>query len=64
MNPTISKRELHLQLVEIESTIDAFKFCYNLMFALRIESITSEQYEMFVNDFINHCKRNNIKVEL
>lgn len=57
----ITKRELHLQLVEIENTLGAFKFAANLMNALKSEVINYKEYDMFSGDLYYHCLKNNIR---
>lgn len=57
----ITKRELHLQLSEIENTSDAFKFALNLMTSLKNNIITHNEYDMFSGDLYWVCLKNNIK---
>lgn len=56
----ITKRELHLQLAEIENTSDAFKFAANLMNALKENIVTYNEYDMFTGDLYWTCLKNNI----
>lgn len=57
----ITKRELHLQLAEIENTSDAFKFAANLMNALKENIVTYNEYDMFTGDLYWACLKNNIR---
>ena len=57
----ITKRELHLQLSEIENTSDAFKFALNLMTALKNDIINHNEYDMFSGDLYWTCLKNNIR---
>jgi len=57
----ITKRELHLQLSEIENTSDAFRFALNLMTALKNKIIDYNEYDMFSGDLYWTCLKNNIR---
>jgi len=58
---TITKRELHLQLSEINENSNVFSFAKNLMIALKNEVITYKEYDMFAGDLYRICLKNNIK---
>ena len=57
----ITKRELHLQLSEIENTSDAFKFALSLMTALKNNIINDNEYDLFSGDLYWVCLKNNIR---
>jgi len=61
MTNTITKRELHFQLSEIENTSDAFSFAKNLMIALKNNIINYNEYDMFSGDLYWKCLNRNIK---
>jgi len=46
-NEQLTKRELHLQLAEIETANDLVKFSINLLTALKTGAITLKEYELF-----------------
>ena len=58
---TITKRELHLQLVEINENSNVFTFAKNLMIAIKNEVITYNEYDMFCGDLYWLCLKHNIK---
>jgi len=58
---TITKRELHLQLSEIDSNSNVFAFAKNLMIALKNDIITYNEYDMFSGDLYWKCLKHNIK---
>jgi hypothetical protein len=57
----ITKRELHLQLSEIDANSNVFTFAKNLMFALKNDVINYNEYDMFLGDLYWVCLKNNIK---
>ena len=61
MTTTITKRELHLQLAEIDENSNVFTFAKNLMNALKTGIITAHEYDMFAGDLYWICLKNNYK---
>lgn len=56
----LTKRELHLQLSEIENTSDAFQFSINLYAAKKDNIINDYELDMFMGDLYWVCLRKKI----
>ena len=61
MKNTITKRELHFQLSEIEKNSNVFAFAKNLMIALKNDIITYNEYDLFCGDLYWKCLKHYIK---
>jgi len=57
----LTKRELHLQLSEIENTSDAFQFAKNVNTAKNDNIINEYEYDMFMGDLYWVCLRKKIE---
>jgi hypothetical protein len=57
-------RDLILDISEIEPTTNVFTIIKKMMFALKNNEITSNQYELLLGTLVMQCRRNKINIDL